>query len=260
MRKIIAELLYPEIFKDYDTQMRYKEQCQESIIVSEEDRKKLLKLNAELNQYLEDLNAEIIEMKTKENSPIDAYMESKYSIIANIAYQQKRKIGTEYYSVYLNQMITPESFEVLKFKQPFIKMLDDKYAFNFNIGNALAKHTTWVDEQKLYDTGDYYLYPEETLTGMRKKCDCEDVSYVMASFDHTNTAVCYGMYNSGDEKFGHAYPCFLHEGQLYIAETTGTSVNIVKFTDYRYNTYFIITKDKTYKVKSGLSFGKITSW
>jgi hypothetical protein len=96
---------------------------------------------------------------------------------------------------------------------------------------------------------------------MKAKCDCEDVSYTMTSFMPQLMGVCYGFYVQSEKvKFGHAYPLFLYEGKLYILETTGDRVEVAPFNDKRYDTYFIVTKDYTYKVKDGVRFGELASW
>jgi len=161
MKQLLLTIFYPkevEILKDYVRVTEEVDVLKEAV--------------DELEAYSKSLKEEIVDLKKEVVSPIDAYLSSKFVQVNNIAYKQKRTSKGEYYSVYINQMITPEAFEVLKFQRPFLTYYPDKYKFMQEIGNALAKHTTWVDEQKLYDTGDYYLYPEETLTGMRNKCDC----------------------------------------------------------------------------------------
>jgi hypothetical protein len=170
-----------------------------------------------------------------------------------IAYENKRG-----YSVFINQMITPNSFEVINFKK---KVTDtDDYELIKKLGDKVAKLTTWVSEQNLYDSGDWYLYPEETLTTFKSKCDCEDVSFTMCSFKPEYMGVCYGMYHKDKESFGHAYPILLYKDKLYIIETTGNAVEMTGFFDKRYETYFIVTKDYTYRVKYGIEFGKLCDW
>ena len=104
---------------------------------------------------------------------------------------------------------------------------------------------------------DLYLYPEEVLTKFKDKCDCEDISFTLASLDINKCGVCYGLYKNGNNIFGHAYPVFLFNNNLYIMEATGKIGFITGFNDKRYETYFIVTKNNTYRLKNGVSFGKI---
>jgi hypothetical protein len=206
-------------------------------------------------------------------SPIDKYLSKNYSLVKNIAYENKRQMTSQFtkaekknvkfsYSVYLNQMITPNAYEVQKFKKPFTGIVD-LYMRMQKMGDEVAKKTKWVAEQDLYFSGDNYSYPEETLTGMSQHCDCDDVSAVMASFEPDYCAICWGWYypqgksKNESNNFGHAFPVFLWNDKLYIVETTGDSVEIVEMNDDRYEVIYFVTKDNTYKVKGGVVFGRI---
>jgi hypothetical protein len=213
-------------------------------------------LKKEHSAIVADLQDKIDNYKEKSVYPIDKYLKAHYTVIPNIAYQQKRKVEKTFYSIYLNELITPNAYEVIRFKAPLNK-IKDKYDKMFALGNKLAKHTTWVDEQKLYETGDYYFFPNETLTGGRAITDCDDVSAAMASFEPEISAFCFGYYNDGVNKFGHAFPVFLYEGQLYIIETTGKAAEVVSFKDSRYDVVFIVTQFNTYRVRGGVTFGKL---
>lgn len=208
-------------------------------------------------------------VEVEKQSAIDKYFETRYKLIPNIAYQNKRnstlsksKDVKKSYSVYLNQMITPSSYEVVKFRKPFDK-IKDLYSFAQESGDLLAKTTRWTDEQMIYNSGDYYLYPEETLTTMSQQCDCEDVSFVMASLKPDSFAVAYGFWymNGRDKpKFGHAFPVFVYEDKLYIVETTGDSVEITSANSNLYEIVYLITKDNTYRVLPGIEFGKLAEF
>jgi hypothetical protein len=215
-----------------------------------------------IKTVIKEVPVEVIKYVEKETtSTIDSYLTGNYTSITNIAYKNKRSSQKTPFAVYLNQFITPNAFEVLKFKRLNTKALDH-YTQMRDLGSALSKLTTWVDESKLYDSGDYYYYPEETLTGQRKQCDCEDVSFTMASFNADISCVAYGFYNHPQTKqrFGHAFPVFVYDDNLYIVETTGDSVELVPFEDERYEPCFLITATKTYQVRSGVQFGNLASW
>ena len=210
-----------------------------------------------LRKELMDLRDEVIAHKCpvlNTKFAIDSHLESKHPIVPNIAYKNKRQVNKVFYSVYLNQMITPGSFEVKRFLQKHDKY-DDLYFFMQHIGDSLARHTTWINEERAYKTKDYYLYPEETLTGMRKKCDCEDVSFVMGSFKPNISAVAFGYFHKKSGKYGHAWPVFLYSDKLYIVETTGDFVEIVENDDKRYEAVYYVTQNFTYKAKNGVTFG-----
>lgn len=195
------------------------------------------------------------EIEVEHISNIDKWCQDRFKERSPIAYKYKRAINGEYYSIFVNQLITPDAFEVQKFKQPYMSLFDDKYKFFFAVGDALAERTTWVDERKIYEMKDYYFYPEETLTGQRKACDCDDVTAVMASIDHENAAMCWGFHDNGIKRYGHAFPIFLHENVAYVIETIGNKSNLVKLDYKEYDPYIIFTKNHTYHVKSGAIFG-----
>lgn len=227
----------------------------------EQDLSKAIDSNSQTHTELSRLREELIEArKTKPEvkTPIDEFLLRVGTVVSNKAYRNKRSKGSQ--TLWLNQMITPQAWEVQNFAQKHVKHSMNLWNQMQILGDALAKHTTWVSEQKLYDTGDYYLYPEETLTTHKAKADCEDMSFTMSSFAPEFMGVCYGFFINGKEKFGHAYPVFLYSGKLYIVETTGDAVEITGFEDGRYETYFIITQKHTYKFKEGVEFGVLASW
>ena len=124
----------------------------------------LYSVNQELHKQIEELNAQI----PKESS-IDLYCNAKFKKIPNIAYKGKREINTTPYSVYLNEMIQPDSFEVIKFKKG-IDMTDNMLYNAVKIGNKVAQWMTWDSDNNLSKSGDYYLTPSEALC--RRKGDC----------------------------------------------------------------------------------------
>lgn len=215
----------------------------------------------------------IKEVPVEKVSPIDEFLSKRYKTIKNIAYENKRQVGSNFtkqsgknikfsYSVYLNQLITPDSFEVQKFRKQFAG-ITDLYSRVQKEGDALAKLTRWVDEQTLYDSGDDYLYAEESLTGMSQFTDCEDVCNVMSSLEPEVMASNYGFYypegksKNPSNRFGHAFPSFVYQDKLYYVETTGNSVEIVPESDDRYESIIMVTKNNTYKLKDGVTFGKL---
>lgn len=253
MREILAKLLFPSIFNEKqewkETALTYL-----SILKALESDCKTLSLEVDKLQLKVKKLSQKPSMELTEQS-MDSYLQTKgFKQVKNIAYGDKRDgVG-----IFLNQMITPNAYEVQKIKNRFIKT-KDRYKRIESLGSFLAKHTTWVDEKKLYKK-DIYRYPEETLTLYKDSCDCEDVSNVMASFEPKFMGVCYGFLSpNSSTRFGHAFPVFLYNDKLYIVETTTNNVEITPFEDKRYETYYIITKENTYQLKGGVAFGRIIS-
>jgi hypothetical protein len=224
-----------------------------------EHDKELTSLKTEHSTIIAKYDAQLDKLKAKQKNPIDKHLEKLFDKVVSIAYQQKRQINKTFYSIYLNELFTPNAYEVIKFKKTYISKADLSERM-LALANKVAKHTTWVDEQKLYDTGDYYYFPAETLTGGHKTTDCDDVSFAIASFEPEVCAVVFGMYNDGKNRFGHAYPVFLYEGELYILEATGRAAELIKFNDPRYEPHILITQNETYRAKYGLNFGKLAEF
>jgi len=263
MRELIARWIYPTIFESAERFANTKKLLYEKIdsLVDELD------VLTESFGILQETHQELL-VSLNHTSIIDEYLMERYPEINPIAYQNKRAVkylgkgsgpDKEFYNVYLNQMITPDVWEVENFYRRSVHITDDFNRIQ-HLGNRLAKHTTWINEQDLYTSGDFYLYPEETLTVLRSKTDCEDVSFCMVSFEPEIGAVCYGWYHKNGQKFGHAWPVFLLNGSLWIAETTGNSVQMVPHTSSNYEPFFIFTKNKTFRVKTGLQFGTLAHW
>src|SRR6056297_1625812 len=209
------------------------------------DQKKTI---AELEEKVEEVK------NAKKQTPIDAHLSKEYAEIANIAYKNKR--GEQSYAVFLNEMIRPDAFEVINYKLRFNNQRSVWAKMNAMTKN-IAKTTTWVSEPDLYKSGDYYLYPSETLITKRDTVDCEDLSFLITSLDADSCATAYGFYNNGTERFGHAFPVWLYRGQLYIIETTGDSADMYRFPNAKYEVHYFITKNHTYMVKGGVRFGEI---
>lgn len=260
-RQSLAKVLYPQIFTDVESFKTLVQQYQKNV--------------SEKQSEINSLNDNIKKLLSDKVSDIDVKLNSLFTKTKNIAYENKRAVASYFdkdrkkkadkvrYSVFLNQMITPDAFEVLKFKAQF-SAIDDDMTFFKRAGDALAQATKWVSEQDLYDSGDYYLYPEESLTGMSQYTDCEDVSFVMASLKPNVCAVAYGFYRpegmTGKRQFGHAFPVFVYNDLLYVVETTGDSADIREVDNNVYEPIYYVTKNHMYKVRGGVDFGKIANY
>ncbi len=214
---------------------------------------KLAKCTSDLN-YFRDSYEEVLEAEEQAKNVLDKYCEDKFKKIPNIAYEQKREIRGVYYSVSLNELITPKAYAVIKFMKGF-QFCDNMLLNAKSLGTKVAQTLTWDSDNNLDKSGDYYLYPAESLA--RKKCDCEDHAFVEASC-HPNIGVAYGY----AKNIGwHAFNVFIHSFNLYVLDTVGDSSYTELFKDngdYKIN--FIITRDNTYKVTAGTSFGKLAGW
>ena len=59
-------------------------------------------------------------------------------------------------------------------------------------------------------------------------------------------------------RYGHAFNVFIYNNYLYILDTVTNSAHIELFKpNSKYTIHYIITEKNTYKVKGGVSFGKI---
>jgi len=219
---------------------------------------KIKELDAELKsceasrqEALKDID-ELIDQLPKE-SEMDKYCKKRYVEIPLIAYKQKRKIIGKRYTISLHELITPDSWEIAEFKKGIAKVLDKKDQFRL-YGDKLSTRLTWTDDKNLDTSGDYYLYPNETLTLIN--ADCEDHTFVMCSLDK-DIGGAWGFLNSD----GHAFNCFIYEDELYILDTVGNQSIIIKYSDQkRYKINYIITKEHAYKIDGSVQFGEIAGW
>lgn len=198
-----------------------------------------------------------LEYKSNKIPEIDLFLSTKYAETVCPAYTQKRSINGAYYSVLLQQFIQPEQFEVQKLRNK-LELTSDVFSNARLIGDWVARNITWTDDKNLAKSGDYYLYPEETIA--LKKADCEDHAYLVASLD-PNIGIAYGFFEDGDNRYGHAWNVIVEDTNLYNIETTGNTVEItLAETDRRYQCYFIVTKNGFYRLKGGVEFGYVASW
>lgn len=187
-------------------------------------------------------------------SELDSFCELHFIKKNNIAYSQKRKtvLGNDV-DILLNELVTPDSFLVQKL---FLhsSVVDDIKLRAKSIGDKVARSILWTDDKNLSTSGDYYLYPNETIAD--KKGDCEDHAFiVMSAFDELGG--CWGFYKGG----GHAFNCFVYDNDLYVLDTVGNRAVIKKYADQSdYDIRFIISRDNTYQVGKPINFGKLAGW
>jgi hypothetical protein len=190
-----------------------------------------------------------------EDTDLEIFCKKNYVQIPNIAYKNKRSVKSLSYSVFLNEIFTPEAYMIAQLKKGVLLKPEDRFQRWRNLGNVVAKRLTWTDDKNLDKSGDYYLYPSETL--VMNKGDCEDHSFVMASALPEDLGVAYGFWNGG----GHAFNVGVLNGDLYIIDTVGDEVNIKLLkTQTEYVIHFIITPKLTFQVRGGTQFGEIAGY
>lgn len=210
-------------------------------------------------KLLEEKNnlAKEVESLKNQDTDLEKWCKSKYLQINNIAYKQKRKIKGLSYSIFLNEMITPYAFEVAKFQQD-IPVKQDLFERAVEIGRKVAKSLVWTSDTNLDSSGDYYLYPSETI--VLKDCDCEDHAFLVASLEK-NIGVAYGFYKNGTQEIGHAFNVLVYNDELWVLETTGNDVEIMRYKeDEKYRIHFIITRNYTFQLNGGVRFGEIAGY
>lgn len=194
----------------------------------------------------------------REDSPLVTLCKKSYRRIPKIAYTNKRKTAGLSYSVYLNEMITPDAWTIQKQKNLLVLKGSSRDRIR-NVGNRVAQILTWTDDKNLDTSGDYYLYPAETLTLL--KGDCEDHAFVVASFFPEDFGVAYGFYDDGVKRYGHAFNVFEDNGALWIADTVGGDCVMKQYSkDIPWKIHYILTKEHTFEVKRGVDFGTIAGW
>lgn len=193
-----------------------------------------------------------------EDSPLEQYCLSKFVVVPNKAYKNKRAIASLSYPMSLNELITPNAWVVQNLSRQTFKNPDILNRVK-SVGNVVAKFLTWTDDKNLSDSGDYYLYPAETIT--LKKGDCEDHAFVMASLLPEDLGVAYGFKKSGNTKYGHAFNVFVKEGKLYTIDTVSDEAELREVDSTTpWIIHYIITPKYTFLVRGGVEFGQIAGW
>jgi len=238
----------------------------DDLIISEESRESLADKLDGLDICVNDLEAECdkLEFKCsklrltikllKNETELDDHFNANADKVGNIAYENKRFFKNKAISIYLNELIQRDSYEVLKFKKTISKSSNILTRVK-SIGNKTSKLLTWTDDKHLIKTGDYYVQPNESI--VYKKVDCEDHAFLNASLDE-EIGVVYGFMTVGEKTFGHAWNCFIYNTDLYYLETTGNKANIyLAKTAKNYDGRFIVTRTSTYRIGKRVAFGKI---
>ena len=188
-------------------------------------------------------------------SDLDTFGMEHYEMVKPIAYEQKRDIKGKSYSIALNELITPEAYEV----HMFFKGLDldvDVKSMAKKVGDKISKNLIWRADKDFANSDDYYRMPSETITAVYG--DCEDLTAV-ASSAHKEIGMCWGFFKTT----GHAFGCFIHESSLYILDfdTINKRAIIKEYNNQDdYAIHFVITRKNYYKVKSGIQFGELAKW
>jgi hypothetical protein len=189
-----------------------------------------------------------------DTTELEDFCTNQYTLLKyNLAYKNKRKINGIAYSEYLNNYIMPGAFGVETYLV-YTTLPTDLYQCTRSIGNKVAQDLTWTDDKNLDSSGDYYLTPSEVLA--TRKGDCEDHAYLMASLI-PDLGVAYGFWNGG----GHAFNVLLYDGELWVVDTVGDRVNMVRYQGQtEYKIHYIITQHKTFLVTGGVHFGQLAGW
>lgn len=238
--------------EEYDTQMRHKEILHNNFLTLEQE-------NRDLNTKLEDLNAEIIDLKFGGTLAIDRFLTTKYKEVPVFAYKNKRKYKNWKYSVYPNEMIQPDKFLVKKARKEIGKLSDDNLKRADQIADYVDRQLHWTSDMESTGMSDYFHSPVESLVS--KKVDCDSHTILMASLDPDLFGMAWG--KAGDT--WHAWNVFEHNGVLWCADTNTTAnftgdgnVRIFRYNNQkRYKIYKIFTKDKTYVLDGSVRFGDI---
>jgi len=242
------------------TALKYNQGIMKDIIKGEEaDLIECRNTNSVLNSNILVLRSQLNEAADKitllSNTDIELekYCLAHYKVIKMLAYKQKREIKGKYYSIALNELITPNSYEVIQFFKN-VKLTDNIYQNAKLLGTITAKAITWTDDKNLDSSGDYYLYPNEIIA--LKKGDCEDHVFLNCSCN-PEIGGAWGFYGEA----GHAFNCFVFQDKLFILDTTGNIPEIKEYHNQtKYIIHYIITKNYTFELKSDVRFGEIAGW
>ncbi len=200
-------------------------------------------------EEIEEIKDELETATDEKLTELDEYCISKGYKLKKVAYQNKREINDKPITVFLHELIQPESYEVYNLARK-IKTYTPK-----GVGNYVARNFTWKsDTQFNPETKDYYLQPNELI--VNKTGDCEDHSYLMASLMPETMGVAYGFVNLPDGRsFGHAFNVYINSNKLFLLDTVENSVIIKDVEKHYYTINYIVTRKGTYVVDDSIKFG-----
>lgn len=221
-------------------------------IKADEDYTNKISLLTEQLGLAEAKNKELTLFKENQGkTAIDFWCEKKGYKLTKKAYQKKRSIKDKYFSMFLHELITPDSYEVMRYKR-------DNKLTTFKLGaKKLSKDAAWTDDKNLDKyTGDVYLYANEVLTLL--KDDCEGHATVMTSMFPEELGLAWGMVNiPGGNSFGHSFNVYLKDDELWLLDTVENSPIYKKVSEHYYDVYMITTRKGTYILKDDLEFGMV---
>lgn len=215
------------------------------------------------SSYADKLRALFSNLTINVESELDTFCKDNYTLLPNIAYRNKRKIGAlgstqpTYYTISLNELITPNAYAIIQFKKRLVLNvpIPDRA---FVIGNKMASTTLWTDDKNLDKSGDYYLYPVEILA--LAEGDCEDIALATASCDPEFGCV-WGFLTKDGVRFGHCWNCYVWKNELYYMDNTGNTARLIKASDHpEYAGSYIVTREYTYQIGPSVEFGVIAGW
>jgi len=263
IKRNLAQAIYPTIFNERDKLEIKKKAYTKKILeltekVQSSDKAKIKLVNSfnlkltDNTKTIKELNEQLV---LKYNSKIDICLKDKFSVIDPIAYTGKRKYKGHDVRMWLHQLITPEQYEVQRFKKKYGIDKDNMVRVQ-ELGNRLAILYTWKSDKDTNDMIDHYAYAEEFLVS--KEDDCETHAFTLASMEPCILGVVYGYFTQNNKRFGHAWNCLVYDNELYHVETTGNTCNIYPWTETKYEPHFIVTKKNTYQVAREMTvFGKL---
>ncbi len=252
LRERIARFLVPEIYETLSVTNGLLHNTRDTLDKSHETIKILKDQTDDYTETISKLNKSL-EICKKEDPihPIEEYCKTnKIPQVSNKAYKNKRQFLDKEVSVFINQFITPETFEVLNYKKTI------KRGRNINtdaktIGDKVSIDIKWVSDTSMKGRNDYYLYPEEIIKN--KEGDCEDHSFLVSSIN-PEIGIAYGFLG----KVGHAFNVFINNNKLYILETTGNLGTVLEYKkDCGYTINYLITPKKTFVIDGSVEFGSI---
>ena len=263
MRQTIANIIYPEIFLNYDS---LKTKHDKIISEFEFARMQFTELeddNKELSNQIEIYKKQIEELNEKLNKKpidmIDLFLSSLYKEVPKFAYKNKRRYNNKQFPVFPNEMITPDSFYAVALRKELSPLSNNMRERALVIGQRIDRGIKWVSDEDTTGMPDFYHYIAESI--IDGQSDCESHSFAVASIDPEHFGIAFGNANG----IWHAWNVFEHAGKLWNLETNST-LNLPNAGNTRvfrhdtqtgYKINWIFTKNKTYEVDRSVHFGSI---
>jgi hypothetical protein len=186
---------------------------------------------------------------------LEEYCVTCFEEVPKFAYKEKGIFKNNRYSMYPNELISPESFLVTKCRREVGTIPKDFKAWVLKVGKYVDNRLKWTSDKDT--SGNIDTWQDIYATILSKREDCENHSSLAASIE-PELGIAFGFCG----ETGHAWNVFMYKDELWCLETNsvydrGRNARVFKYKGQsKYKIHFIFTQNKTFQcVTKPVRFG-----